>query len=225
MAVLQINPQVLPWIAPVALALVFLLCFFSWNGAYPGGYGVYKQSAFQMIYGGGGHPADQVAVEKVFNTETKIDVDFNPLMILYILLILVALALAAAPLITAHTSYQLPTFAHTIWPWRSALAAAAVGLAFLILLLQTWRGFGLENAITKTIVGDEAKAGKTSGDTQRIADITQGAQLGRYNLRRTGWFDLAGFLNLVALAGACLEYWLEKRQHQGRPIPQVQIHW
>src|SRR5947207_343151 len=44
---LAILPEIIQWTAPVALGLcVVLTFFFSWNGAYPGGHGVYTQGGW-----------------------------------------------------------------------------------------------------------------------------------------------------------------------------------
>jgi hypothetical protein len=217
---------VLPWIAPVALAVVFLLCFFPWLGAYPGGYAVYTQSAIQMIWGG--HWDDQVTDERVFNTEKQIaqNIGANPLMFFYFLLVVVALVLSAAPLVMAHTTIRLPPVFERIWPWRSGLAAGATGLAFLIVLLQVWLGFGLENAITQTIAATQEQATvKRAEGSDKITEIVQGAAVARYSVRHTRWLELAVFLNLVALAGIGLESWVEKRTLTAHPLPQIQIQW
>src|SRR5581483_2976200 len=48
---LHLRPDVVAWVAPVTLVLVFVLLWFPWLGCYPGGYSVYTQSGFQAVAG------------------------------------------------------------------------------------------------------------------------------------------------------------------------------
>src|SRR5216684_1627293 len=92
-----ISPVVVPWVNLGAFILLFVLLFFAWTGAYPGGYGVYTQSAFQAIFGS--YSTDPVG-EKVLNKDQEIRENIRAnwlLMGLYFLLVLATVILAAAP--------------------------------------------------------------------------------------------------------------------------------
>ena len=49
---ITLNPQIVPWVAPVCLVLVFVLSFFPWVGRFYGSYDVLTQSAWGAAFGG-----------------------------------------------------------------------------------------------------------------------------------------------------------------------------
>jgi hypothetical protein len=223
--ILWISPRTAPWISLVSLALLFILLFFSWTGAYPGGYGVYTQSGFQAIFGS--YSTDPVG-EKVLAKEKEIQEYMRAnwfRMGLYFLLVVGALVLAVAPKVLSAASLRVPPALQAYWPWRSALLAAAVLLAFVILLIQLAAGFGLEQALATPVAASlETERGKaTTTEERQQVDIKEGLALGRYNLHRTGWLSLAEVLNFLALVGVLLEIWLDKRG--ARPMPRVEMQW
>jgi hypothetical protein len=198
--------------------------FFPWTGMYPGGYGVYTQNAFQMMFGW--HSSDAVG-EKVLKMEQEIHnaTPANWAMVFYVLLIVLALALAVAPLAMTRASLRLPPVLHQIWPWRSALIGLAVLLALLLLIFQLWRGFGLDRAVYSLVDRDfekESAEAKTQ-EEKEIVEIKRGRKLGEFNLHHTLWFRLAALCQLAALGGVGLERWLERRGD--RPLPRIEVHW
>jgi len=216
---------VVPWVNLGAFILLFVLLFFAWTGAYPGGYGVYTQSAFQAIFGS--YSTDPVG-EKVLNMDQEIRVNIRAnwvLMGLYFLLVLATVILAAAPKIVSAASLQLPPPIQHYWPWRPALLTAAAGLTFLILLIQFAAGFGLEKAITSTVAAnlEKERAEATTAEEKEKIDIKEGLALGRFNPHRKGRLWLAVILNLVGFVGVLLENWLAKRGP--RPLPRIEIQW
>src|SRR5262249_6199530 len=64
----SLVPDVLQWVAPGCLVFSVLMTFFSWNGAYPGGYGVYTQGGWGAAVGG--FSTDPVG-DEVFRLELK----------------------------------------------------------------------------------------------------------------------------------------------------------
>jgi hypothetical protein len=110
--IIWISPRVVPWIAPVALAVVFLFFFFPWRG---------------VPLGAGGEPVGQSG---------WVEVGSGPLMIFYFLLYLLALALSIGSLLlTVKIVPTPPQIAHLV-PWRSCIVASAVALAFLFLYID-----------------------------------------------------------------------------------------
>lgn len=245
----QLNKSLVPWVAPLGLVLLFILWFFPWTGVYPGGHAVYTQTPLQAIWAG--YSINPVG-EKVFRTDREIQelakraaegksdgddatppfrraldaaIRLNMRMLLYILPLLLGLVLAITPLVVQHKPLRLPPALETIWPWRTAILTGAIGLATLVLLLQLFLGFGLESGITGMVeksFSKEIEAEKTS-EEQAMLDIREGLQLGRFQLHRTVWLDAAVVLQLLALAGAGLEWWLERRRN--RPLPRLEVMW
>jgi hypothetical protein len=215
---------VVPLVAPLALFLVFVLMFLPWTGSYPGGYGVYAQTAFQMI--AGWFSTDLVG-DRVLKVSEEIPryIRMNWLMVLFFLLLLLAWALTVAPIIMRQRLLTLPPAIQQIWPWRAVMEVATCAAVLLILLLQAAMGFGLENALaTKVDEGLKSqRPADLTGEEREKWDIQKEAQLGQFNLRRTPWFRLAELFLLLAIAGTGLELWLEKRGPRQRP--RVDFHW
>jgi hypothetical protein len=141
-------------------------------------------------------------------------------MLFYPLLILVALVLAAAPLLQARIAYPLPRPLQRIWPWRALLVLSATLLTFLVLLSFLANGSGFENAVTaiaEKSSGTQVPAGSLEKQVQR------GLALDRLNLSRTYWLHGAVLFHILALAGVGLELWLERRK--ARPLPRVDLQW
>jgi hypothetical protein len=220
-----LNPRVLPIMALVALGLLFFLLFFSWAGAFPGGYSVYTQNWWQMLVGSYSYdPVGQEALggKQPFETD---GIGANPLMWFYLLFFLASLVLAIAPLVLQKTTFKLPPALQDLWPWRQAILAGALLLTFLILILQGSVGFGLETAIRRQVeksLESEREAAKTPETLEKVA-IKEGAELGRFNIHRTTAFRLAFLLNFVALACVGLELWLSRRA--SKPLPRMDLYW
>jgi len=222
--VFQLRPNVLPWASAVALGLLLVLWFFPWVGTYPGGYSVYTQNAFQIL--GGGHSTDPVG-EKVLGKEDRLreNISGDWLLLLYFPAVLAALGLAVLSLVFGPKAARLPPALQQIWPWRLAIVGITAALAFLILLLQLWMGFGLENGLAKIVdAGLENKraAAATPEEKQRL-EIERGSQLGSYVIERTSWYRLALLCHVIAVGAAGLEIWMARRGN--KPLPQLQVEW
>ena len=112
--IIWISPRVVPWIAPVALVLVFLLLFFPWRSVPPD-----ATSELGSLSGWG----------KLFS---------GPLLMFYFLLYLVALALSIGSLLlTLKVVPTQPQIAHLI-PWKTCIVAGVVMSAFLFLYIGFW---------------------------------------------------------------------------------------
>lgn len=212
-----LSPRVVRWITPVALFLVLLLMFFPWTGVRPGGYAIYTQNAFQMIWGG--YSVDPTG-EKVLGMEKTVSaaIRANWYMVFYFLLIVAALLLAATPPVLARISYPLPGALQRIWPWHTVLSLVATLLAFLLLLALLVNRPGLENAVIAAV---EKGAEKDQAPSRSLEEqIELGLRLSRLGLTRTLWLRCAVLLHAIALAGAGLELWLERRGQ--RPLPRLE---
>jgi len=222
--VFGINHLVVPWIAPICLALVMLLWFFPWVAIAPGGVTVYSQTPFQAI--GGSFSSDAVG-EKVLHMEDQIDKDISKnwfLVTLQLFVLLATLALAWVPLFSKRT-LLLPPAIQPFLTWRTPILTAFCALLFLLLLLQVNVGFGLESAVAVPIdqsLENSVKNPQTTEDAQQFK-IRRGLELGKLGIRHTGWLSVVAFLELVATCGALFELWLSRRGL--KPLPLVQVHW
>jgi hypothetical protein len=121
-----VSPRVVPWLAPAALVVIFLLTFFPWAG--------YAGDDSHMAWGWG------FGQTNVFT-------------ILYLLVLLpgflLSVAITAVRLIPG---IKLPPMVQQVWPWRAAMVAffAFVGLFFLV--MQLFVGFSPERDTLHTTV-------------------------------------------------------------------------
>jgi glucan phosphoethanolaminetransferase (alkaline phosphatase superfamily) len=219
-ATIWISPRFLHWVVPVVVVALFVLLFLPWTGAYPGGYRVYTQNAFQTIWGGAS--VDPVGAEALGHVKPYDTVEANQLMGAYALFVLLALVLALASLwLTPSRAEALPPAVRSLWRWRLQLLGAVALAAFVLLVIQLWIGFGLEEAAVAKVnreLAGELAAARTPEEHQK-ADIHRGLEMGPFNFRRTLWLHLAVCGHVLLLVGVGLELWLVRRGD--RPLPRI----
>jgi hypothetical protein len=223
------SPKVLPWVAPVCVALVFILQFFPWVGVYPGGETLANANAWGAAFAGGSSYADLQHAPLVGNALDKVPAGENPfagasvLAIFYLLLfILLALPLTIASIVLDRVPLKLPPSVQKILPWRWGIVAAANLIVFLFLALQLLVGFQMESNyrdwVQKHVNNPEAKT-----STEKIVnDATRGMALDM--VHDTAALRLAVFFHIVGILGAALAFWVERRG-KGRPVPRLELMW
>jgi hypothetical protein len=111
-----VSPRVVPWVAPAALFVTFLLTFFSWGYA--------GTSLDHIAWGWGWSP------------------EWNALTLLYTLVLLMALlASAAITALRLVPNFTVPAGLEQVWPWRAALVALFALLGLFFLAMQLFVGF------------------------------------------------------------------------------------
>jgi hypothetical protein len=120
-----INPRIVPFVAPVAHFLVFVLTFFPWLTFYPD------------------PPTDKSESWMAWGAAFS----GNPLLIPFVFLALLALPLVAVLTGLRLMSHviKIPAGLQQIWPWRSAVVAFVVFLAMFFLAVQVLTGFNANN--------------------------------------------------------------------------------
>jgi hypothetical protein len=228
------SPKYLQYVAPVAVFLVFILTFFPWVGVYPGRVADAWQNAWQATVGGYSIDPDVVVAAPPFpkytdkSGEHSTEPGYNVLLIFYLILLIptlvIAIGCAALPFLP---SLKLPPTADPILPWRWGVVAGLNLILLLFLVLQIVLGFSLINNVLAAKNSEIAASAET-----RTAGVTTTAQarqdeiargLVRQELRTTIWLDLVVILHLLALAGAGLMFWLNRRG--ARPAPRVDTLW
>jgi hypothetical protein len=107
---------VVPWIAPVALGLVFLLFFFPWRSVPTG---------VELP----GEPGSQIGWGKLLS---------SALLLFYLLVYLLALVLAVGSLLTSLALFAAPPQIQHLMPWKAVIVAGLVAFAFLLILIGCW---------------------------------------------------------------------------------------
>lgn len=201
---LTLKPQVLAWIAPAALGLIFLLLFFTWISTY-------DLSLKDWVSQGG--------------WGTGFGREGSGWGILYILLLFPTLAVALASAVLPLLPIKLPPQLEQLLPWRAAIVAAMILLPTLLLLAQlTVFGFGLENVVQTTGDGPAPPKDAPEDLTVRLQKSKEVREVARATLQRSTWLNLTLLLHAVALAGAGLDAWLQRRGPSRLP-PRMDLLW
>jgi hypothetical protein len=219
----SLNPQLLPWIAPVCLLVVFFLQFFDWDGLYPGGEPAVTGNAWRTAFGAYTVDGDLKTLVH-FDEDDKLKPGVSILTIFYLLLFFPTLAVTVASVVIAMVSIkQLPPWVNDLLPWRWGIVAAANLLVFLFLALQLLVGFSLDSRY-RDWVDNQTKRTESNPTTQerKEADAKRGELLDR--LRHTSWLRLVVLLHLTAIVSSALMFWIDRRGSL-RPLPRWELHW
>jgi hypothetical protein len=216
----SLNPQVLPWIAPLCLVLMFFLQFFDWDGLYPGGEPAVTGNAWGAAFGA-------YTVDGDLKNLVNLGDDFRPgasaLTIFYLLLFFPAFLVTVASVLLPILQLKLPPWVKDLMPWRWGIVTAANLLVFLFLALQLLLGFSLDSRY-RDWVDTQTKRTESNPTTQerKTADATRGELLER--LRHTFWLRLVVLLHLMAIISSALMFWIDRRG-QLLPLPKWELRW
>jgi hypothetical protein len=217
----NLRPNVLPWIAPACLLLIFLLQFFPWVGLYPGGVPSVTQNAWQAAFGfyteDGNLKSDVVR-------EAKYKPSASVLTIFYLLLFFPALVATVGSVVLGFLHLKLPPGVEKLLPWRWGIVAAANLILFFFLALQLLLGFSLDSRYAEWVdaqVKSDSKEPKST-EQQLMEDSTRGKLL--QTDYHTAWLCFVVLLHLTALVGAVLMFWIDRRGAH-RPLPKLELRW
>jgi hypothetical protein len=225
-ATLHLNRAMLEWLPAALLSVVLVLTFAKWDGAYPGGYRLYAQNAWQAMFGT--FSVNPVS-EKVFKSEADVKplVKANWLMLLYLMGLIVAAAIAVADVAVPRFKLKLPAEIHRHWESRHLFLGVLCGLLLLLVVAQTWMGFGLGNGLedyaekTPTVVALRAEA-KTDEERQ-VVEVQKGKILGQFSSQTTTWLGLVIAFHVIAAGSVALGSALRRRG--ARPDPRIDLIW
>jgi hypothetical protein len=222
-----LQPRIVRWIAPACFVLIFVLMFFPWVGVYHGSYTAARQLGFGVVFGVYDGPNGKDSLEE------KQRPGVSPFTLLYFLLLLGALAATAGLVVLTLAPHVIPPhIVQKVVPWRT-LALAGLSLLGLVLLLpQIFLSLPFESRVLEeaekkyeaalAATRDLKEAREASkADAKIRAEIEYGNAVNAVQ-RRTA-FRLVVLLNLIAVAGALADLWLDKRP--GRPLPRVSVEW
>ena len=160
-------------------------------------------------------------------TSAELEPGVGVLLILFLLFfLLLVLPMAVAAVVVTQMHIKLPPAVEPILPWRAAILAGLIFGALLLLILQAVSGFKLESKMQEVAekYTPPAPPGTAPGSDQTAEDKLKKeykyAQVySGFGIAVTLWFKLVLFLFLVALVGAGLDFWLERRGN--RPVPRT----
>lgn len=218
-----VTPYGLAWVPAAGLTIVLVLSFFPWVGSYPGGVRMYSQMPWQAAFGyftPNPLAEDELALKPLMA--------MNGWLLLYVLLIVPALALAWAERLIQDKALRQEgrgAWLASIWPLRFPLLTALSALLLVLLMLQMGRGFGLEQAV-ETLAAKKYEAERAAADTtakEQQVTVRTGQEVGRFALDGTTalcWAVAAHGVVVAAVAGL---WWLQSRGP--KPAPQIRAYW
>jgi hypothetical protein len=224
---LTLNRGVVPWLAPVALLVAFVLTFFPWVGVYPNGTPVYTQSAWRAATGSL-PPPDPIG-DEVMQLEPALlkHKSVSLLLLFYLILLIPAVLLAVAERLIPLTGGTVPDVFRTVWTYRQTIQAWLSAVLFLLLVGAATFGIGLESAAAaaaeEAVPMPPAAEGTTPSSREiQVRNVKRDVKLASYALDRTIWMTLAVIMHVVAVTGTALDQWLDR--NPGRPAPRVECY-
>ncbi|MBX7106391.1 MAG: zinc-ribbon domain-containing protein [Gemmataceae bacterium] len=216
---ITLSRRVLHWFGPIGLMLLFLLTFFVWVAASPGGIPVYTQSAWGVMTGGF---AADITGEEVFGLEKKLyEVkSFSFSMFLFLMILIPVVIVGVGELFQQYITVPIPDIINALWPKRLMVLTAASWILFALLGLQMMGSMGLE---ATAAVQAEVKLAAPAEETPKqklVRELKRGEEVSRLGVRRTGWLWLAFLATTTAAIGFSIELWLEK---SGKPDPVIEV--
>jgi hypothetical protein len=218
-----LRKDIVRWLAPVALFLAFVLSFFTWLAVAPNGRAIYTQNGWQAMTGG--VQKVDFAGEEVLRKEQALrDAGgMNAWLLLYLILLILAMLLAIADLVISLMDLIVPDAFRTIWPHRGLILVAVTALLLLSLLAPMMSGFGLEStAVTlaeKDVPPMTAKLDGTavSPNDVQMRDVRRDVAVASLGVQRSRWLGLVFLMTSIALIGAALSLWLDRRGSEPEP--------
>ena len=223
-----VSPTWLDWVPAVCFTVILALTLFNWIGIYPGGVRVYSQSPWHALVGEmstNGLPDELLTEEKYFEGA----IVGNRWLIAYFPLLFIALLLAWLDRIIRNpTVASVPgplAWLPRIWPHRYTALTVLGALMLVLILAQTWRGYGLETAVKQKVTEKYAKQIEEADSTpkkQRVA-VNMGEEMGRYQLQGTTPLNAAIALHAVAFLALLTSSFVHRRGN--KPFPRVALQY
>ena len=222
---LVVSPQLMLWLPPILLTVCLVLTFFPWVATHTGGAIVQSQSAWGALFGG---ISRNFALEEstgwVTNWIDNLRSDWE-LLVPYLLALLIAIVFAWADRgFHSLDPRKIPPLVK-LWPWRKTILALFAGLAWVLLMIQTLNGFGLQRALKRSIVAQfEQQRAEASSQAERARiENRQRNEYNRYDVEQTTWLYLSLAFNLVATLAVLARMGLDQRGD--KPPPRFVIQY
>ena len=234
---LTLDPRWLGWVPLGCLAVALLFSFFSWIEIKLGGYPVLTQNGWQTFAGGKSQLTttnpELDALEKVLegkdDTKKLAALRSDALVIPYLLLLLPTVVLAFAErFVSKIDASKLPpavAWLPKIWHFLPMLLLALCTLLFVLIAVQSWRGFGLQHSIDRLALQKyEAELAENPAETKaREIWIKIGLEANRFSAQSTLWIALVVWLHFAAVLALLAKLWLAMRG--AKPLPRLGVSW
>lgn len=241
----SLNPVWLDWVPAGCIVLALVLTFFPWVSMTLGGYTVMSQNGWDAVFGGKAYhppvypPGEEQRTKQWEDLDNKLSgraddptakLRTNWLIVLYVLLLVVAVVLFVAERVIRDPA-KFPLTAqvkplHAVWKWRLAALGAVAVVAFLLVWVQSFRGFGLEQSIQAMarVKYSERLTDPNPTDTQfRATWIDVGQEASKYPVHQTFWLNLLLAVHAAAVVGVAARIWVQARG--ATPHPRLDLRW
>jgi hypothetical protein len=226
---LTLKPQVVSLLAPVFVGLIFILMFFPWVGLYPAGEAAGSQSGWGAGWGSFEPDTRWLRANREMGRDIQsstIQPGISLLALLFTLVFcLLILPVSGLVAVVGRVPLNLPPAVQPLLPWRAAMLAGLVLLGFVLLLMQSLVGFSLEAKMMET--AERVTPALSTPDPtpdDRLTQTFKTAQIySSFGLQTTIWFRLVLLFHILALIGAGIDFWLERRGTQ--PLPRADVMW
>jgi hypothetical protein len=211
----------------IPLTLAFLLTFFTWVGAYPGGHCVLSQSAWDAMSSSlsSNVTSGLIETEKTVSKAMK----SNWWLLPYLVLLILAVALAWLDrYMKDPTVLTMPgplVWLVSVWHLRFAAMTGLCVVLLALLVLQWMRGFGLQHAVDSLVPEAMAKElADSTGTAKKELEVKAGMESGKLVVRTTTYLSLAILTHIVALVGILGRVWLTNRGTH-TPTPRIILRY
>lgn len=227
---LTLQPGWLAWVPVACVTLALVLTLFSWAGTFPGGIRIYSQNPWWALFG---EMSTDPGPESLLKEEGEIAklLTGSRWMIAYLPLLLLGVGLLWVERAVKHPTIQtMPgplAWVVRVWPKRFGMLVLLTGLLYLFIVLQAWRGFGLEHALRERVAAANADVLKAAESTSTVekwkAAATVGAEYAKFQYQTTTPFALAVWAHLLAFLASLARWWLSRRG--AKPYPRLLLQW
>ena len=234
-----LSPTWLDWVPVGCVLLAFFLTFFPWVEMKLGGYSVMTQNGWETVFASRGETMPDGPEWKRLDEGLagKSDSDrYNAavlrsdwLVLLYLLALILLVVLLAAERVVRDPAAFPPTagmtFLPPLWKWRLAVLGVLAVLVFLLVILQSFGGFGLQRSIDNFAKYDvkEKLANNPTEKDKREAWVKAGQISGAFPVHQTLWLNLLLVLHAVAVVALAGRFWLDSRGPKSPP--RLDVRW
>lgn len=240
-----LDPKWLDWVPAACILLAFVLSLFPWTEMKLGGQSVMGQNGWGAVFASVGDPTLPQSTESQKQEWQRLEkgmmglgdderyksaaLKSDWLILLYLLLLLAMVLLFAAERVIRDPAAFAPTakltFLPSLWKWRLVALGGLAVVAFLILILQAFQGFSLQQAIHKFAWYEyyQKLVDNPPANVKRDTAIQAGQTANAYMVQQTLWLNLLLVLHAVAVVAMAARFWVAGRE--AKPLPRVDVKW
>ena len=213
------KPEVVYWLTPITVGLLFILSFFTWEGVYFGADTLLEQSGVGMAFGS---VSAAPTIKVIERTSTC------PMLLIYFLLSLIGLAVCVGLALLHFGPHDLRAkmgdWPDRLLPHRPLVMMIVSAGCFFMLLFHTALPLPLETDFRGDLVANVLAEGiGLKADSPALRAKVN--QLGQSQLvQRRFWWSLTWLVSLVAAGSGMIDWWGHRRGYKQWPRLELVCH-